>query len=98
MKLARAHVERDVREGVARRARVAAGDVADGDDQLTVHRRSKNARSGTPKSAVTMPTGSSRGGTTLGRTLAAAARRTPPARNAVGNSVRWSRPQRRRQT
>src|SRR6266705_1567588 len=98
VKFARAHIERDVHERVARGARIAAREIADGDDQLTVHRRSRKANNGTPSSAVTMPTGSSRGATTVRASVSAAARRTPPARNAVGNRVRCSRPQRRRQT
>src|SRR6266446_6416028 len=98
VKLARAHLEGDAQQGVPRSARIAAGEVADGDDQLTVHRRSRKANRGTPRSAVTIPTGSSRGATTVRASVSAAARRIPPVRNAVGNSVRWSRPQRRRQT
>src|SRR5256884_3787420 len=98
MKFARANIERDAHERVPRGARIAAGEIADGDDQLTVHRRSRKANNGTPSSAVTMPTGSSRGATTVRASVSAAARRTPPARNAVGDRVRCSRPQRRRQT
>src|SRR5204863_375821 len=98
VKLARAHLERDAQQRVARRAGVAARQVAHGDDQLTLHRRSRKAKRGTPTSAVTMPTGSSRGATTVRARVSAVVRRIPPARNAVGNRVRCSRPHRRRHT
>src|SRR5947208_226699 len=97
MKFACPHLQRDGAERVARGTRIAAGEVADGDDQLTVHRRSRKANSGTPSSALTMPTGSSRGATTVRATVSAAARKIPPVRNAVGNRVWCSRPQTSRQ-
>src|SRR5205814_10413065 len=98
VKFARPYLERHGAERVARGARVSAREVRDGDNQLTVHRRSRKANRGTPRSAVTMPTGSSRGATMVRATVSAAPRRIPPVRNAVGKSVWWSRPHRRRQT
>src|SRR5439155_8935179 len=98
VKVTHPDLERDAEQSVAGSARVAAREVADSDDQLTVHRRSRKANSGTPSSAVTMPTGSSRGATTVRASVSAAAKRIPPATNAVGNSVRCSRPHRRRHT
>src|SRR5207237_10764309 len=96
--LARAHLERASHPTVARGVRVAARDAAQGEDQLTVHRRSRNANTGTPSRAVTIPTGSSRGAATVRASVSAAASRIPPVRNAVGSKVRCSRPHTRRQT
>src|SRR4029077_2866521 len=84
VELTGAHLERYLDETVARGVRVAAGDAAQGEDQLTVHRRSRNANTGTPSRAVTIPTGSSRGATTVRARVSAAASRMPPGGNAVG--------------
>src|SRR6266567_2348225 len=96
VQLAGRELERDAHEAVARGVRVTARDAAQRDDQLTVHRRSRKANTGTPIRAVTIPTGSSRGATTVRARVSAAASRMPPVRNAVGSRVRWSRPHTRR--
>src|SRR2546430_5460656 len=83
-------------ERVVRRAGVAVGDPAHVEDQLAVHRRRLTAKRGTPTSAVTMPTGSSRGATATRAVVSASASRAPPARNDAGSNDRWRWPHSRR--
>src|SRR5262249_4784247 len=86
------HAERDVVQRVAPHARVAERDVPHLENQYAVHRLSSNAKRGTPTSAVTMPTGSSRGATTVRASVSARTSSVPPARNDGGRSRRGRPP------
>src|SRR5690606_9887004 len=71
---------RDTVQGEVSRAGVAHAGV----DRRETHRtdrRSRTAKSGTPTSAVTTPTGSSIGRTTVRAAASANTRKPPPARN-----------------
>src|SRR6267143_4157877 len=88
--------ERHAAQRIATRARVAVAHALGGENQFRVHRRRSRAKTGTPTSAVTMPTGSSRGATATRAAVSAKLSSVPPPRNATGRRARWRWPHSRR--
>src|SRR5712691_733409 len=84
--------ERDVRKGVAFRTGIAVSNVGQlqqrggGGIHAIVQRRSSSANTGTPINAVTTPTGSSRGATTVRASVSANASNARPLMKADGSN------------
>src|SRR6185436_19484856 len=81
------------RQRVAGRIGIAIGNVGQLQRHATVQRRNNNANTGTPISAVTTPTGSSLGATTVRASVSAIASRAPPPMKDAGSNARWRCPQ-----
>src|SRR3989442_962634 len=103
VEFAQADRQRHVSQRVVRGPRVAIANVLEPEHHdfpriahavhAIVQRRSRNANTGTPISAVTTPTGSSRGATTVRASVSANASSAPPPRKAAGSKARCRWPQ-----